>query len=370
MAAHPGVRVSPIRPRELGSAELARWRELQGGDPSLQNPFLAPEFTLAVDRARKHCLVAVLEDGPGIVGFFPYERRALGVGRAIGAGVSDCQALVHAPGLQWDPRALLRGCGLAVWEFDHLLASQAPFAPYHMLPERSPVMDVSDGYQRYLTARRPSSRRLIKSTEYKGRKLEREIGPVRFEFDVQDRVALRSLMRWKSVQYRRTGQFDRFARDWIVRLVEDLYETREQEFAGVLSVLYAADRPVAGHFGIRSGSVLSWWFPAFDPAYARYSPGLISLLRTAQAAADAGLRQIDLGRGHEGYKESFKSGDIAIAEGWVERPSSVAVVRRAQRTPPRLLREVIVRHPVLRQRAHDARERFGRLRERVRVGDG
>jgi CelD/BcsL family acetyltransferase involved in cellulose biosynthesis len=370
VGAYPAVRISPIRPHELGSAELARWRELQEGDPSLKNPFLAPEFTLAVDRARKHCLVAVLEDGPGIVGFFPYERRALGVGRAIGAGVSDCQGLVHAPGLQWDPRALLRGCELTVWEFDHLLASQAPFAPYHVVPERSPVINISDGYQDYLTTRRPSSRRLIKSTESRARKLEREIGPVRFEFDVQDRRALRSLMRWKSAQYRRTGQFDRFARDWIVRLVEDLYETRGREFAGVLSVLYAADRPVAGHFGIRSASVLSWWFPAFDPAFATYSPGVISLLRAVEAAADAGLGQIDLGRGHEGYKESFKSGDIAIAEGWVERPSGVAVARRAQRTLPRLLREVIVQHPALRQRAHNARERFGRLREKARVGDG
>jgi CelD/BcsL family acetyltransferase involved in cellulose biosynthesis len=364
------VKISEIRPGELGRAELTRWRELQGGDPVLQNPFLAPEFTLAVDRARRSCYVAVLEDGGGTVGFFPYERRALGVGKAIGAGVSDCQGLIHAAELEWDPQALLRGCGLAVWEFDHLLASQAPFTPYHVVHERSPVMDLSGGYQRYLQARRPSSARLIKSTGYKRRRLDREVGEVRFDFDVRDRGALRSLMAWKSAQYRRTGGFDRFARDWIRRLVEELYETRVCGFAGILSMLYAGDRPVAGHFGIRSESTLSWWFPAYDPDYARYSPGLISLLEVAEAAADAGLRHIDLGKGHEGYKESFKSTDLAIAEGWVERPSTVAMVRRVQRTPPRLLREVIVRHPALRRRARNARERLGRLRERVRVRDG
>jgi CelD/BcsL family acetyltransferase involved in cellulose biosynthesis len=366
----PAMRISRVRPGQLGPAELTRWRELQGGDPSLQNPFLAPEFTLAVDRARKRCFTAVLEDSRGIVGFLPHERRALGVGTAIGAGVSDCQGLIHAAGLEWDPQALLRGCQLAVWEFDHLLASQAPFGPYHVVSERSPILDVSEGYRRYLEERRPSSLRLIKSTGYKARKLEREVGEVRFDFDVRDRRALSALMDWKSAQYRRTGRYDRFARGWIVRLVEDLYETRTHQFAGVLSMLYAGDRPVAGHFGIRSESVLAWWFPAFDPGYGRYSPGLISLLRIAEAAPAAGLGQIDLGKGHEGYKESFKSGDVAIAEGWVERPSSVAIVRRAQRTPPRLLREAIMRHPALRRHAHRARERLGGLRERARAGDG
>lgn len=364
------MKISEIRPRQLGSAELTRWRELQGSDPTLQNPFLAPEFTLAVDRARKNCFVAVLEDSRGAVGFFPYERRALGVGKAIGIGVSDCQGLVHAAELEWDPQALLRGCGLAVWEFDHLLASQAPFAPYHVVPDRSPIMDLSGGYQRYLKERRPSSTRLIKSTGYKRRRLDREVGDVRFHFDVRDRRALRCLMTWKSAQYRRTGQFDRFARGWILRLVEELYETRGRGFAGVLSMLYAGERPVAGHFGIRSESVLSWWFPAYDPHYAKYSPGLISLLWMAEAAADAGLHHIDLGRGREGYKESFKSTDLAIAEGWVERPSSAAVVRRLQRMPPRLLREAVMRHPALRQRIHRAREQVGRLRELARVRDG
>jgi CelD/BcsL family acetyltransferase involved in cellulose biosynthesis len=175
-----------------------------------------------------------------------------------------------------------------------------------VVSERSPILDISEGYQRYLQGRRPSSMRLIKSTAHKGRKLEREVGEARFDFDVRDRQALSVLMGWKSAQYRRTGQYDRFARDWIMQLVQDLYETRGREFTRVLSMLYAGDRPVVGHFGIRSGSVLAGPFPAFDPGYARYSPGLVSLLRIAEAAAKAGLRQIDLGKGHEGYKESFK----------------------------------------------------------------
>jgi CelD/BcsL family acetyltransferase involved in cellulose biosynthesis len=133
---------------------VACWRELQGSDATLANPFLCPEFTLAVGRLRHDARVAVLREGQQVVGFFPYERRALRVGKPIGAGLSDCQGLIHAPGLEWDPPALLRSCGLAVWEFDHLLASQAPFAPYHASLEPSPIMDLSAGYAGYLEERR------------------------------------------------------------------------------------------------------------------------------------------------------------------------------------------------------------------------
>jgi CelD/BcsL family acetyltransferase involved in cellulose biosynthesis len=356
------VRISVARPEDLGAAELERWDELQRHDPSLANPFLSAPFALATARARGGCQVAILEDGHGGRGFLPYERTRIGAGRAIGSGVSDCQGLVHSPGLDWDATELLRACGLGVWEFDHLLASQAPFKPFHEVAARSPVLDLSQGWGRYLEERRPSTTKLVKSTLYKQRKLGREVGEVRFEYEAADPAALRALMAWKSSQYRRTGRYDRFARPWIVRLVEELYETGGPDFAGVLSVLYAGDRPVAAHLGIRSASVLSWWFPAYDVEFSRYSPGLILLLRLAESAAGAGIGQLDLGKGHEDYKESFKSGDLAIAEGWVERPSPAAALRWMQRTPPRAARDFVVRHPSLRQGARRTRDQLGRLR--------
>jgi CelD/BcsL family acetyltransferase involved in cellulose biosynthesis len=94
---------------------------------------------VGVGRVRPGARVAVLEEGPEVVGFFPYERGPLRVGRPIGAGLSDCQGLVHTPDLEWDRRELLRGAGLNVWEFDHLLATQRPFAPYHRARRPSAV---------------------------------------------------------------------------------------------------------------------------------------------------------------------------------------------------------------------------------------
>jgi CelD/BcsL family acetyltransferase involved in cellulose biosynthesis len=355
------VKISVVHPGELGPAELTRWRQLHD-HPELANPFLAPEFAVCVGRARPAARVAVLEEGPQVVGFFPFERGPFRVGRPIGAGLSDCQGLVHAPGLDWDPRELLRGAGLDVWEFDHLLAGQRPFAPYHRVRRPSSVIDVGDGYQAWLADRRRAFRHSITAMGRKQRKLEREEGAVRFVFDAKDPRALDTLMRWKSAQYRRTGRVDRFARPATVRLVRELLQTRAPGCAGTLSVLSAGDRPVAIHFGLRSAATLACWFPSYDVALAKFSPGLMLHLFMAEAAAAAGLGRLDLGKGDEEYKTVLGNRQLLVAEGWVERPSAVAVARRLQHAPRRYATEFVLGRPALRSTARQLLRRVGQLR--------
>jgi len=352
------TKTSVTRPHELGERELNRWRKLQLADERLANPFLAPEFTLAVGRGRPQTRVGVLEDGRGVAGFFPYEHGMLGIGRAVGVGVADCQGLIHAPDLHWDARELTAACGLSVWEFDHLLAYQAPFADYHVVSELSPVIDVTEGFERY-TAERPSLERQLRRSR---RLLEREVGQLAFDFDVRDMESLRTLIRWKSAQYRRTGRFDRFAKRSILQLVEDLMETRAEGCTGILSMLYAGGRPVAAHFGLRSKTVLCSWFPAFDFDFSRYRPGLLLLRMLVEQAAAQGLAHIDLGKGHEQYKQDFKTGDLAVAEGWVERRTSAALLRRMTRAPRRYLMDFVLSRPTLRRGARRALRGLGYVR--------
>lgn len=165
--------------------------------------------------------------------------------------------------------------------------------------------------------------------------------------DERDPEALRTLMDWKSAQYRRTGRSDRFAHPWITHLVQQLFHTRSEQFAGILSVLYADGRPVAGHFGLRSGRVLACWFPAYDPAFSKYSPGLILHLRMAEAAAADGIAYLDLGRGQKEYKDSLKTRELAVSEGWVTRRHPIAIGHRARRAPVRALRNAVLARPEL-----------------------
>jgi len=356
------MQASVVRPHELGPSELTAWRVMQHATPELGSAFLSPGFALAAGRARGTTRVAVFEDGGRVVGFLPFDQGRFRIARPIAPGVSDTQAVVHVPGFEWSARELLAGCGIDVWEFDHLVGGQLASIGPNVVRRTSAVMDVSDGYDAYINERRRNSKKIVKSTLYKQRKLERDLGETRFEFDAADRPALDVLMQWKSAQYRRTGRRDRFAVAWIRQLVLDLFDARSDGCSGALSVLYARGDVVAAHFGLRSDSRLSCWFPAYDMRFARYSPGLALHLEMAHSAAAAGLSHLELGKGDEEYKLSLKSGDLILGEGWVDCPSIVAALRRAQRAPRRRVLDFVRNRPVLRQRARRTLARVGSLR--------
>jgi len=361
------VDISVYRPGELSAADRAAWTALQSkahlqGSPELANPFLSPEFALAVGRCRRGVRIAVVREDGEPAAFFPFQRTAAGVGRAVGLGVSDAQGLVHRPGFVWDARELLRACGLAVWEFDHLVEGQEPFAAGTRGSFPSPVMDVDQGYDAYLRHLRSQAPKFTRTTLAKERRLGRDTGGLRYVHDERDPAVLRTLMGWKSAQYRRTGRSDRFAHDWISHLVQQLFHTRSEPFAGILSVLYAEDRPIAAHFGLRTERVLACWFPAYDPEYAKYSPGLVLHLRMAEAAAADGIAYLDLGRGQKEYKDSLKTREITVSEGWVTRRHPVAIGHRARRAPVRALRNTVQSRPELFAPADRMLKKIGRLR--------
>ncbi|MGW8374855.1 GNAT family N-acetyltransferase [Streptomyces sp. ODS28] len=358
------MRITIHRPQELSAALRTAWHGAMDASPDYGNPFLAPEFAAGIGRYRGNAQVAVLHEDGEPVGFFPYERSALGVGRAIGLGLSDCQALVHRPGVAWDPKEVLRACGLSVFEFDHLVEAQAPLEEYVTGTFASPVIDLkeSTGNSTYAEWLRHAYPGHAKTTLKKERRLARDVGELRFVFDERDPGALRTLMEWKSAQYRRTGRMDRFAKPWIVDLVRSLAEVREEHFTGVLSVVYAGDRPVAAHFGPRSRGVLAAWFTAYDPQFHRYSPGLMMHLRMAEAAGREGVRLLDMGRGDYEYKDWLKTRELRVGEGFVTRPHPVAAAYRAWRRPVRGLRNVVLAHPQLREPADRLLKTVGELR--------
>ncbi|MDK1475691.1 GNAT family N-acetyltransferase [Streptomyces sp. 549] len=365
--------IQVCRPGELADADRAAWRAMQSeaaleAAPQLANPFLAPEFTVALAGCRRDVRVAVARAGPDDrrpLAFLPFQRGPLGVGRAAGLGLSDCQGAVHRPGFAWDADVLLRGCGLAVLEFDHAAAGQPAFTSHASGSFASPVMDVGQGYDAYLAGLRERSPKFTRTTLAKERKLGRDVGEVRYVHDERDPEMLRTLMAWKSAQYRRTGRSDRFAKPWIVDLLTRLFHTRTESFAGLLSVLYAGGQPVAAHFGLRSDRVLACWFPVYDPQFAKLSPGLALHLRMAEGAAAQGLTQLDLGRGDKEYKDALKTGELTVHEGWLTRRHPAAVAHRARRAPARALRNAVVTRPRLFTPADRLLKRIGTLRTEV-----
>ena len=124
------LRAAVMRPRELGESELARWRDFQSADLELQNPFLSPGFSRAVDTVSDRARVAVFEDGNTIVGFLPFELRTRGVATAIGRKVNNRQGFVHQPGLPWSWPRFWRRPTSTCWSSNDLVGSQSERSPF------------------------------------------------------------------------------------------------------------------------------------------------------------------------------------------------------------------------------------------------
>lgn len=328
--------------RGLGADDFNAWAAFQAADPALASPFFCPEYAAAVARVREDVQVAIVERGGERAGFFPFQKSGFSAGHPVGGPLSDSHGFIMRRDLEWEPRRIVRACGLADWRFDHLPVAQAPCAPHHRAVAHSPVMDLSRGYEQYAADRRAAGSEQILKTSGLLRKLEREHGPVRFEFHAPDAGSLRTLTHWKSAQYRASGKLDIFGIPWVAKVVETMHATRGSNFAGVLSVLSLGGQPIAAHLGLRSKTVWHYWFPAYDPAYARYSPGLILLLKMAERAASEGLATIDLGLGRALYKQRLMSGSIALAEGSViASPARAALAELRARSESWLRRSPI-----------------------------
>jgi CelD/BcsL family acetyltransferase involved in cellulose biosynthesis len=325
------MKVSRVRADALTSEELECWSLLQRTNPNLASPFFCPEYTQAVAAAQAGVSVGILRENDRIVGFFPFQRAGWPIAHAIGVPLTDYHGFITEPDLCYDVRAVMRGCGLAIWDFDYVPRSQTPFESYQRIELESPVLDLSRGYEAYLSSKYHSDSE-VAGLMRKSRKLAREVGPLRFVAHLPDVDVLRLLMCWKNDQYLRTGVPDLFSLAWVRSVIEKTFALQTCAFAGMLSVLYAGDHIVAMHYGIRSSRIWHWWFPVYDPRYAAYSPGLILLLKMAEIAESLGLTAIDFGHTRRvTYKDRFMNGSIPLWGGSIELPTLYAVARRIRK---------------------------------------
>lgn len=324
-----------VIPGDCLPAELKQpWKRIQASSATLWHPMLAAAFFECVARHREDVRIAVLRSGDGVLGFFPFQRDRGGAGRPVGHRLNDWQAGLFVQDAEIDARWLLRCCGLSTWHFDHLAGSQPCFAAGCFRYENSPYIDLSQGLAAYLGASQSlgASQRKSrwKNVRRNVRKLERDTGPVRFEFHTVDRDALGWLIAWKSQQIALLGKRCVFDMKWVRGVLDDVVDLDDDDCSGTLSTLYAGERLVAVHLGLRSQQVLHWWITAYNPEFKSYSPGRLLLVRLIEESAQRGLQRLDLGKGSEPYKQDFQSGATLLASGalcrsplnfWVQRAS-------------------------------------------------
>jgi CelD/BcsL family acetyltransferase involved in cellulose biosynthesis len=307
------VRVTVVKPSELGPGEAELWASFQRVSPETVNPFFSMTFVQAVGRARPSARVAVVEDNSKIEAFLPFELTPKNIAIAIGWPMNDLHGFVSS-GATIDARSVVRMTGLRGWVFDHAPASQELLVRYHYrgTTVQCPVIDLTVGYDTYFRDRSRSLRRKMAQSRHG---LERDAGPLSLEWNSPNPQHLRQLIEWKSRKYDFTGLL--FSDPTALQIVEELAMTDNADCGGVLSVLLAGEKPIAFFLNLRSPRGLSGWFAAYDDGLARFSPGTTLLLAVAQEAARRDITRLDLGYGQHRYKFRLANDFYPVVKGAV-----------------------------------------------------
>ena len=325
-----------LAPEQLTRSEIALWNDLCATEPMLASPFLSHAYTLAVKKSGASVRVCLIYRNKKLCAFFPYQFSTvlttwLKAAEPAGGRMTDYFGLIAAPDLTVSASQLLSLARLNQVTFTHLDESQLAFG----LSGEAPRPGLRIACRAPCGAARTSifDHKHQADLKRKTRLLIQEVGALHFTFDVQENRLqhLQSLIRQKRSQYAKSNVSDALRSRWKHRLLEHLLYTVCNECSGILSVLYAGDQWVASHFGIRGNGILQYWFPVYNPALGRYSPGKILLDQIAQASTRHAIHTIDRGEGNAQSKMEAPGDQHQFYRGvWHNGTAPTLVVRGSQ----------------------------------------
>ena len=289
----------------LSDEIMTCWNSICDSEPRLASGYFRPGFYCAVCQVRNDVELAVLRQGECVIGFWPFQRMPQGVARPVGGMFNDFNGVIACGNLrQLELTTVMRQCGLRFAAFHALIDQGLNLHRHSFARLASPFVNLSGGtgdYQRWL---RKNSLAIRKQPQ-KRRRMERDLGPMRFEFDVPDKTVLEQAIRWKREKFRQTRTFDILSVGWTANLLREVCNTNDVGFRGIVNGLWAGDELVAAHIGFISGNVLHYWFPAFSQTHGRYSPGTQLLLGVIDQCQANGISHIDLTFGPSPLKDRF-----------------------------------------------------------------
>lgn len=316
-----------LHPDALSAEDRAAWSHARQADARLRSPYLSLGFLDAVASVRPDTRVLRVsgESGPS---FLPLQKGPFGHARALAGPLGDHHGIVGAALTRGELKAALRRAGVGVFDHHGALGAQSVFEGEI---DGSWVCDLSGGYETFMRRRKKLGGNTARNIFAAERRVA-EHGAVRFRFDDDRPEVLDQLIAWKSAQYHASGYFDVFSVAWTRSLLKTLLTRAADDGRGVLSSLEIDGRLVAAHFGLMGREAMHYWFPAYDPQWARQGPGNALLTLVLKALAERGVCELHLGPGEFRGKAALGCWQFALVRGCVEGGGPVAAVLRAAET--------------------------------------
>ncbi len=303
--------VSLVRPDAVPFDVKLRWRAALIGQSGWSSPFLTPEFAIAVGAVRQDARIIIARDHNGQIGILAVHQCLGGYARPLAAPMSDHQAFITEAGFAADITDILKAAGLGALPFTALNDPKGQVCHQPTANTVSHLVDLRAGSAPYFTRQGKIHGRHFKKMRQRARAAQRDHGTVELVLDSQREEDFAFLVQHKRAQYRRTRKGDVLASRWIPALLRHLWQEGGRVRV-VLNMLYLGGKPAAAEIGLYCEGTYHSWIAAYDPAFSRYSPGLLLLEGVIQNARKLSISQIDLGAGHDHYKKYYANDEIML----------------------------------------------------------
>lgn len=300
----------------LTADECAQWNAWSAADPDLASPYFRVEFARIAGRISPGSALAVFKCDGETVGYFPFQRRG-GAVQPIGAPMNDYHGVIGPKGAVPSLAEVARLLGGTRFSVNGWVGPASGGVRGESF--RTAICEVG-GYEAWYAERRKAFSKYFKDKERARRSMASEFGPVEVEIGVRDGALLDELIALKREQYRRTARHDVFACGWTRDLLHALMAAEHEDFGASIAVLRAGGRIAALEYSLHAGRRFHFWFPAYVPALARCSPGIMLSMETIRLGYDLGYRDFDYGFGGEAYKRYFCDRVQPVTEAVILRP--------------------------------------------------
>jgi CelD/BcsL family acetyltransferase involved in cellulose biosynthesis len=332
----------------LSREHQERWSSIVRKLPSFDAPPFYPEFICCLATHIPFCKVAVLSDGAGVFGYLAFsEVPGTKIARSI--PMCDYEPIIVEPGRSVGVRELIHAMGYRSWQFQSVLTDQLSFAAATRIStSRSPRAVLTDGFEAY-RSKLNAAGKSAGNIQTKIRLLERDRGPIKLVHGLTDEAVVARLLQLKAHKYASGESFPPFVHDILIHFLRQA----TGRLTGNVSMLMAGDQEVASLYWLKADRLLYYWFPTYDPAMRRYSPGLLLVWSLLIDLRSLDCDSIDFGPGGEPYKEYFANAHLTVYSGDVNANAMIAAAYRAYDRLERTVRSsAVVQNyikPVLRK---------------------
>jgi CelD/BcsL family acetyltransferase involved in cellulose biosynthesis len=292
-------RIEIIQIGNLTERDVSLWSRWRNQRPELTGPYFDVRYVQAIGGAVPGARVARLYTEGRIGGYFAYQIRA-GVLQPLGAPLSDYHSLITAPGFAPDLNLLLKATGAKRLDFQGWVGPMDSPAETVTLQRRAAL--TPDGFDAWYAKQDHEHHKFFKNVGRCERNIVKDFGGFDFTWERVTPEVMDWIIDLKREQYKKTGLHDIFDCGWTREVLVNLANLPDEDYGLRAGVFRHEGKLVAAEVSLVNKDSVHLWFPAYDPAYYRYTVGIVLTLAIIRHLAPLGYTSFDFGTGGEDYK--------------------------------------------------------------------